>query len=83
MQLWRAERPERITKVMMIALLASLLCALAHSLPPGAAEGMKFYLLPSAESIRINGLGNIITAMNQAFFTSGPHRRHGDLLEAT
>ena len=62
---------ERITKVMMIALLALIVVLAVHSLLlPGAAEGMKFYLLPSAESIRTNGLGNIITAaMNQAFFT--------------
>ena len=62
---------ERITKVMMLALLALILVLAVHSLLlPGAAEGMKFYLLPSAESIRTNGLGNIITAaMNQAFFT--------------
>ena len=31
---------------------------------------MKFYLLPSVDSIKENGLGNVITAaMNQAFFT--------------
>ena len=31
---------------------------------------MKFYLLPSVDSIEENGLGNVITAaMNQAFFT--------------
>ena len=62
---------ERITKVMMLALLALILVLAVHSLLlPGAAEGMKFYLLPSAESIRANGLGDTITAaMNQAFFT--------------
>ena len=62
---------ERITKVMMLALLALILVLAVHSLLlPGAAEGMKFYLLPSAESIRTNGLGDTITAaMNQAFFT--------------
>lgn len=62
---------ERITKVMMVALLALILVLAIHSLTlPGAAEGMKFYLLPSAESIRANGLGHTITAaMNQAFFT--------------
>ena len=55
----------------LIALLALIVVLAVHSLLlPGAAEGMKFYLLPSAESIRTNGLGNIITAaMNQAFFT--------------
>ena len=62
---------ERITKVMMVALLALIVVLAIHSLTlPGAAEGMKFYLLPSAESIRANGLGHTITAaMNQAFFT--------------
>lgn len=62
---------ERITKVMMVALLALILVLAIHSLTlPGAAEGMKFYLLPSADSIRTNGLGHTITAaMNQAFFT--------------
>ena len=62
---------ERITKVMMVALLALIVVLAIHSLTlPGAAEGMKFYLLPSAESIRTNGLGHTITAaMNQAFFT--------------
>ena len=62
---------ERITKVMMVALLTLILVLAIHSLTlPGAAEGMKFYLLPSADSIRANGLGHTITAaMNQAFFT--------------
>lgn len=62
---------ERITKVMMVALLALILVLAIHSLTlPSAAEGMKFYLLPSADSIRANGLGHTITAaMNQAFFT--------------
>lgn len=62
---------ERITKVMMVALLALILVLAIHSLTlPGAAEGMRFYLLPSADSIRANGLGHTITAaMNQAFFT--------------
>ena len=62
---------ERITKVMMVALLALILVLAIHSLTlPGAAEGMKFYLLPSADSIRASGLGHTITAaMNQAFFT--------------
>ena len=38
---------ERITKVMMIALLALIVVLAVHSLLlPGAAEGMKFYLPP-------------------------------------
>ena len=48
---------ERVSKVMMIALLALILILAGHSLTlSGAAEGMKFYLLPSMDSIRENGL---------------------------
>ena len=62
---------ERVSKVMMLALLALILILAVHSLTlSGAAEGMKFYLLPSMDSIRENGLRSLITdAMNQAFFT--------------
>ena len=62
---------ERVTKVMMLALLVLIVVLAGHSLTlSGAADGMKFYLVPSMESIRKNGLGRIITgAMNQAFFT--------------
>ncbi len=62
---------ERVSKVMMLALLALILILAVHSLTlSGAAEGMKFYLLPSLDSIRENGLRSLITdAMNQAFFT--------------
>ena len=62
---------ERISKAMMIALLALIIVLAVHSLTlPGAVEGMKFYLLPSLDSIRANGLGSLIVdAMNQAFFT--------------
>ena len=62
---------ERISKIMMLALLALIVLLAVHSLTlPGATEGMKFYLLPSVDSIRENGLGNLIVdAMNQAFFT--------------
>ena len=62
---------ERISKIMMLALLALIALLAVHSLTlPGAREGMKFYLLPSVDSIRENGIGNLIVdAMNQAFFT--------------
>ena len=54
---------ERVSKVMMLALLALIVVLAVHSLTlPGAAEGMKFYLLPSMDSIRKNGLGTIIAA---------------------
>ena len=62
---------ERISKILMLALLALIALLAVHSLTlPGAKEGMKFYLLPSVDSIRENGIGNLIVdAMNQAFFT--------------
>ena len=62
---------ERISKIMMLALLALIALLAVHGLTlPGAKEGMKFYLLPSVDSIRENGIGNLIVdAMNQAFFT--------------
>ena len=62
---------ERVTKVMMLCLLALILVLAVHSLTlSGAAEGMKFYLVPSMDSIRENGFGSLVTdAMNQAFFT--------------
>ena len=62
---------ERVTKVMMLALLALMVILGIHSLTlPGAAEGMKFYLLPSMERASEMGLGKVATAaMNQAFFT--------------
>ena len=62
---------ERVSKVLMLALLALILVLAVHSLTlPGAAEGMRFYLLPSLDSIRKNGLSSVIMdAMNQAFFT--------------
>ena len=62
---------ERVTKVMMLALLVLILVLAIHSLTlSGAAEGMKFYLLPSLDSIRQHGFGTLIMdAMNQSFFT--------------
>lgn len=62
---------ERITKVMMSALLVLIIVLALHSLLlPGAAEGLKFFLVPSWERAVQSGLGNVITAaMNQAFFT--------------
>ena len=62
---------ERITKWMMGALLVLILVLAVHSLLlPGAAEGVKFYLLPDFQRAAQMGLGNVATAaMNQAFFT--------------
>ncbi len=62
---------ERITKVMMIALLALILILAVHSVRlPGAAEGVKFYLVPDFAKMKENGIGNVVfSAMSQAFFT--------------
>ncbi|MBP3465973.1 MAG: sodium-dependent transporter [Angelakisella sp.] len=62
---------ERITKVMMLALLALIVVLAVHSCTlNGAAEGIRFYLLPDFGRTVEAGLGSVITAaMNQAFFT--------------
>lgn len=62
---------ERITKVMMSALLVLIVILAVHSfLLPGSKEGIEFYLMPNIQRAKDAGLGNIITsAMNQAFFT--------------
>ena len=62
---------ERITKVMMGCLLVLILVLAVHSVTlKGAAEGLKFYLLPDWQRATEKGLGKVITAaMNQSFFT--------------
>ena len=62
---------ERITKYMMIALLAIMVILAINSIfTKGGEEGLKFYLLPNFERMKNAGILNvIIAAMNQAFFT--------------
>ena len=62
---------EKISKVMMIALLFLILLLAAHSFTlSGAEEGIKFYLVPNLDTVRDVGIGNVISAaMNQSFFT--------------
>ncbi len=62
---------ERISKWMMLALLALIVVLAVNSiLLDGGAEGLKFYLLPDFDRALEVGLGNVITAaMNQSFFT--------------
>ena len=62
---------EKITKIMMIALLVIMVVLAINSFfLPGASEGLSFYLLPSVDKIKEVGLINVIVAaMNQAFFT--------------
>ncbi|MCR4763126.1 MAG: sodium-dependent transporter [Lachnospiraceae bacterium] len=58
---------ERVTKYLMTGLLALMLVLVVHSLLlSGAAEGIRFYLVPDFSKIT----GSVIVgAMNQAFFT--------------
>jgi len=62
---------EKVTKIMMIALIIIMLGLGVHSLTlDGAAEGISFYLMPNAENVRKAGLGNVLyAALNQSFFT--------------
>ena len=62
---------ERISKVMMTALLVLILVLAIHSFTlSGAGEGIRFYLVPNLEVVQTIGIGNVIAAaMNQAFFT--------------
>lgn len=64
---------ERITKFMMIALLAILVVLAVNSViidVGNGGQGLSFYLLPDFEEAAKIGIGNVIVAaMNQAFFT--------------
>jgi len=62
---------ERITKYMMVALLVLIVGLGIYSCTLGGAkEGLKFYLIPSLDSIKEYGIGTVVSAaMSQAFFT--------------
>ncbi|MDD6334082.1 MAG: sodium-dependent transporter [Clostridia bacterium] len=62
---------EKVTKYMMLALLALIVILAVHSLTlSGASRGMKYFLVPDMDRIRETGFANIvIEAMRQAFFT--------------
>lgn len=62
---------ERITKVMMICLLAIMIVLVIRvSTLEGAAEGIRFYLVPDFKAMMDIGIGNVVFgAMSQAFFT--------------
>ena len=62
---------ERVTKVMMIALLAIMVVLAVNSIrTPGSSEGLRFYLIPDLGRMQECGIANVIVAaMNQAFFT--------------
>ena len=62
---------ERVSKYMMLALLAIMVILAINSFTmDGAREGLSFYLKPDLEKMREVGIGNVIVgAMTQAFFT--------------
>jgi len=62
---------ERISKVMMIALLCLIVVLAVHSLMlEGGLEGVKFYLVPNLDTVNEKGwFSVIVSAMNQSFFT--------------
>lgn len=62
---------ERVTKVMMLALLGIMVILAINSFfMPGGEQGIAFYLMPNFEGVQKIGIGTIIVnAMNQAFFT--------------
>ena len=62
---------EKITKVMMSALIVIMVILAVNSIfTKGGEEGLSFYLLPDPSKIQDKGIGNVIVAaMNQAFFT--------------
>ena len=62
---------ERITKIMMTALLCLIIVLAVHSVRlPGAMKGVEFYLIPDLQKMKEIGFGDVIFgAMSQAFFT--------------
>ena len=66
-----AERLEVVTKWMMLALMAIMVILVINSFRmEGAAEGLKFFLVPSVDKVKEVGLAQVILgALNQSFFT--------------
>ena len=62
---------EKITKVMMVVLLALMLVLAVRSCTlEGASEGLKFYLLPDFKKLTEYNITEVVfAAMGQAFFT--------------
>ena len=62
---------EKVSKVMMTALLIVMVILAVHSVfLEGAGAGVRFYLVPDFEKMVETGIGNVVFgAMSQAFFT--------------
>ncbi len=61
---------EKVTKIMMLALLAIIMVLAVRSVTlPGAGEGLKYYLIPDFSKMQ-GRVGEVLfAAMGQAFFT--------------
>lgn len=62
---------ERVTKYLMVALLALMVVLAIHSVfLDGADAGVRYYLVPNVENITDHGIGEVVfNAMSHAFFT--------------
>lgn len=62
---------EKVTKFMMLALLAIIVVLAVRAVTlPGAAEGLKYYLVPDFGRMVEQGIGEVVfAALGQAFFT--------------
>lgn len=62
---------EKITKIMMIALICIMIVLGINSLIlPSAKEGIAFYLMPNMDNVKAVGFGKVLyAALNQSFFT--------------
>ena len=62
---------ERVTKVMMTALILIMVVLAIRSVTmAGAGEGIRFYLIPDFHKMVESGIGNVVfAALSQAFFT--------------
>ena len=61
---------ERVTKILMVSLLALLVFLAVKALAlPGAMEGVRFYLYPDWARFMAHPLRSVSEAMGQAFFT--------------
>ena len=62
---------ERVTKILMVCLLALIFVLVVRSLMlPGAGKGVAFYLVPDFAAVREIGVVRVVVeAMNQSFFS--------------
>ena len=61
---------EKISKVMMSALLIIMVILAVHSvMMEGAGEGIRFYLIPDFQKIKEAGVGNVVFAVSYTHLT--------------